>query len=138
MGLRHTEDGRPLPRPNPTTQPFFDAAREHRLVLQRCPRDGFFYYPRSRCPACLGDDWTWEECSGRGEVHSFTIDRIGHLPALRALAPFAIAIVELDEGPRITARLVDADVDEVAVGMPVEPAFEDVDGMTLVHFRPRS
>ncbi len=138
MGLRHTESGRPLPLPNPTTQPFFDAAREHRLALQRCPRDGFFYYPRSRCPHCLGDDWAWETCSGEGEVHSFTIDRVGHVPALREYAPFAIAIVELANGPRITARLVDVSVDDVAIGMPVEPAFEDVDGITLVHFRPRA
>ena len=78
-----SESGRPLPIPNPTTQAFFDAARAHRLDLQRCPRDGFFFYPRSRCPRCLGDDWEWESVSGRGEVHAFTIDRVGHDPALR-------------------------------------------------------
>jgi hypothetical protein len=104
--------------------------------MQRCPRDGFFFYPRSRCPSCLGVDWDWEETSGRGTVHSFTVDRIGHVPALRAIAPFAIAIVELDEGPRITARLVEIDADRVEVGQPVEACYEDVDEMTLVHFRP--
>ena len=118
--MRYAGDGRPLPTPTDTSLPFFEGARERRLVLQRCPRDGFFFYPRSRCPVCLGDDWSWEDTSGRGSVHSFTVDRIGHVPALRELAPFAIAIVELEEGPHVTARLV------------------DVDDMTVVHFRPAS
>ncbi len=133
-----SESGRPLPIPNPTTQPFFDAARAHRLELQRCPRDGFFFYPRSRCPRCLGDDWEWESVSGRGEVHAFTIDRVGHDPALSALVPFAIAIVELEEGPRVTANVVGCAVEEVHVGQPLEVCFEDVDEHTLVHFRPRA
>jgi len=136
MGTRHASDGRPLPWANPTTRPFFEGAREHRLVLQHCPRDGFFFYPRSRCPHCLGDDWRWEPVSGRGTVHSFTVDRVGHVPALRALAPYAVAIVELDEGPRMTARLVDCDVDSVRVGLPVAAAYEEVEDATLVHFRP--
>lgn len=132
------ESGRPLPIPNPTTQPYFDAAREHRLQLQRCPRDGFFFYPRSHCPDCMGDDWEWEAVSGRGEVHAFTIDRIGHDPALGPLTPLAIAIVELEEGPRISANIVECDVAEVRVGQAVEVCFEDVDEHTLVHFKPRA
>ena len=132
------ESGRPLPVPNPTTRPFFDAAREHRLVLPRCPRDGFFFYPRSRCPRCWRDDWEWQAASGRGEVHAFTVDRVGHDPALGPLAPFAIAVVELEEGPRMTAAVVDCDVDDLRVGMPLEVCFLDVDGDALVQFRPRS
>jgi hypothetical protein len=136
MGTRHAPDGRPLPWVNPTTRPFFDGARGRKLLLQRCPRDGCFHYPRSHCPTCLGDDWQWVEASGRGVVHSFTIDRAGHHPALAKLAPYAIAIVELEEGPRMTARLVDCDVEKVRVGLPVVAAFEDAPGATLVHFRP--
>ena len=86
--------------------------------------------------ACLGRDWAWEEVAGRGRVHSFTVDRVGHVPALRELAPYAIAIVELEAGPRMTARLVDCDPNAVKVGMPVVAAYEDVEGTTLVHFRP--
>jgi hypothetical protein len=136
MGVKHASDGRPLPWVNPTTRPFFAAARERRLVLQRCPRDGFFFYPRSRCPSCLGSDWVWQEVAARGRVHSFTVDRVGHVPALRKQAPYAIAIIELEAGPRMTARLVDCAPDAVKVGMPVVAAFEDVEDATLVHFRP--
>lgn len=136
--MRYAEDGRPLPTPTDTSLPFFEGARERKLVLQRCPRDGFFFYPRSRCPSCLGDDWRWEDVSGRGKVHAFTVDRIGHDPALAARAPFAIALVELDEGPRMPANLIDCEVDDVSVGMRVEAAYEDVDDVTLVRFRPAS
>ncbi|HZO08138.1 MAG TPA: Zn-ribbon domain-containing OB-fold protein [Myxococcota bacterium] len=138
MGTRHSADGRPIPWPNPTTRPFFDAARERRLRLQRCPRDGFFFYPRSRCPRCLGADWEWRDASGRGVVHSFSVDRVGHLPGLERAVPYAIAIVELEEGPRLTARIVDCDVDALRVGAPVEARYEDVEDVTLLHFAPRS
>jgi len=138
MGTRHDSQGRPLPLVNATTKPHFDAARERRFAMQRCPRDGFFFYPRSRCPTCLGADWSWQTASGRGVVHSFTIDRAGHVPALARLAPYVVAIVELDEGPRCTARLVDCDVERVHVGMRVEATYEDVEGGTVVHFRPET
>ena len=136
MGTRHDRAGRPLPLPNPTTRAHFEALREHRFVLQRCPRDGFFIYPRSRCPACLGADWSWQTASGRGLVHSFTVDRAGHVPALAKLAPYVVAIVELDEGPRCVARLVDCDPERVTVGLPVEVAYEDVEDGTIANFRP--
>ncbi len=138
MGLQHTPEGRPVALANPTSRPFFDAAREGRLVLQRCPRDGFFFYPRSHCPRCLGTDWSWEAASGRGTVHSFTIDRVGHAPGLGAEVPYAIAIVELEEGPRMTARLVDCDPDSVHVGQEVEARFEPLLDVAVVHFTPRA
>ena len=136
MMMRYASDGRPLPTPTDTSLPFFEGAREGRLVLQSCPRDGYFFYPRSRCPSCLADDWQWETVSGRGSVHAFTVDRIGHDPALASKVPFVIAIIELDEGPRMTANIVDCDVDAVRVGMPVEASFENIDDVTLVRFRP--
>jgi uncharacterized OB-fold protein len=138
MGTQMALDGRPLPRPNPTTQPFFDAAEEGRLDLQRCPRDGFFFYPRSRCPECLADDWAWETVSGRGEIAAVTVDRLGHDPALAADVPYVVAIVSLEEGPRMPARIVDCEDQELRVGLAVEACFEAIDGVTLVRFRPRS
>ena len=137
MGTQMASDGRPLPWPNPTTQPFFDAAAAGRLELQRCPRDGFFFYPRSRCPECLGDDWSWQEVSGRGTIAAVTIDRLGHDPALAADVPYVVAIVTLDEGPRMPARIVECDADALAVGLAVEACFERIDDVTLVRFRPR-
>ena len=130
------ENGRPIPRRTPTSAPYFDAAREGKLRLQECPRDGFFFYPRSRCPKCLEDDWSWKDVSGRGEIYSYTIDRIGLDPAQRARVPYVVAIVELEEGPRLTTNIVDCEVGGVFVGMPVRVAFEDLGRETLIHFKP--
>lgn len=130
-------DGRPIPRRTPTSAPYFDGAREGKLVLQRCPRDGFFFYPRSRCPVCLGDDWKWERCSGRGKVYSFTVDRVGLDPAQHGQLPLVVAAVELEEGPRLTTRLVGCDPAQVSVGLPVEVVFEDLGRESLIHFQLR-
>jgi len=130
-------DGRPIPRRTPTSAPYFDAARTGRLLLQRCPRDGFFFYPRSHCPTCLGTDWKWEQVSGRGTVYSFTVDRAGLDPAQKSQLPLVVAAVELEEGPRLTSRIVGCAPESVAVGLPVEVRFEDLGAETLIHFTPR-
>jgi uncharacterized OB-fold protein len=132
----HTDGGRPLPRRTPISSTHFDAAKEHRLTIQRCPRDGFFFYPRSRCPHCLADDWTWEEMSGRGVVYAFTIDRVGHDPAQRARLPLVVAVIDLEEGARLTSNIVECAPEAVDVGMPVEVVFEDLGPETLIQFRP--
>lgn len=132
------DSGRPLPRRTPVSAPYLDAARDGRLHLQKCPRDGFFFYPRPRCPECLGDDWAWEDTSGRGRVYSFTVDRVGLDPAQRERLPLVVAIVELDEGPRVTTNVVGCAPEDVKVGMSVVATFEDLGPETLVLFRPAS
>jgi uncharacterized OB-fold protein len=129
------QDGRPLAEPTPLAAPFFDALREGHLLLPCCPRDGFFFYPRNRCPACLKADWTWQQTSGRGQVYSFTVDRIGHDPALAASIPLVIAIVELVEGPRVPANIVDCPCEGVSIGMAVEVAFSRDASASLLLFR---
>ena len=130
------EGGRPIPRRTPVSAPHFDAAREGRLRIQRCPRHGFFFYPRSRCPECLADDWVWEDVSGRGRVYSYTVDRVGLDPAQSARVPLVVAIVELEEGPRLTTNIVGCPAESVSVGMDVEVAFEDLGSESLIQFRP--
>ena len=131
-------NGRPLPRRTPISAPYFDAAKQGQLVIPRCPRDGFFFYPRNRCPECLADDWVWEQVSGRGTLYAFTIDRVGHDPAQRSRLPLIVAAVDLDEGPRLTTNLVDCTPDDVEIGMPLEVAFEELDGEALILFKPGS
>ena len=75
--------------------------------------------------------------SGRGVVHAFAIDRVGHDPAQRSRLPLVIAAVDLEEGPRLTTNIVGCAPEDVVVGMEVEVCFEDVDEESLVHFQPR-
>lgn len=141
MGMPTTSSGRPLPRITPVSKPLYEAASEGRLLLPHCPRDGFFFYPRNRCPSCLQDDWSWDEASGRGAVHAFTIDRVGHDPGQRERVPLVVAVIELAEGPRMTANVLECAPEDVHVGMEVEVLFEpltrsDGESVTLVQFRP--
>lgn len=131
---------KPLPEPTLATQPYWDAARQHRLVLQRSKQTGkFIYYPRAFSPFGADDELEWVEVSGRGTVYAFTIARRPTAPQWTPDCPYVIAIVELEEGPRLTANILGCPVDEVRVGMPVSVRFEDVTPeVTLVQFEPRS
>ncbi|MBK6663565.1 MAG: Zn-ribbon domain-containing OB-fold protein [Thermoflexaceae bacterium] len=131
---------KPLPDPNPVTRPFWDAAREHRLRLQRSRKTGtYIHYPRAVSPFGADDELTWEDVSGRGHVWSYTVARRATAPQFEADVPYVIAIVELEEGPHMTANIIGCDPDTVRVGLPVEAAFVDVTPeVTLVQFRPRT
>ncbi|MHB8383107.1 MAG: Zn-ribbon domain-containing OB-fold protein [Candidatus Binataceae bacterium] len=126
---------KPLPKPSPTSRPFWVAARRHELKLQRCAACGkFIYYPRPRCPYCFGDNLEWRQVSGRGKVYSFTIVRRASHRAFTD--PYVLAIVELEEGPRMTAN-IDAPPESVRVDQKVVVHFDDVTpANTLVNFRP--
>lgn len=129
---------KPLPEPTPATQPFWDALRQHRLLLQRSKKTGrVIYYPRSVSPHGPKDALEWVECSGRGVVYSFTVARRPTAPQWADDGPYVIAIVELEEGARLTANIVDCPPEEVRIGMPVSATYADVTPeVTLLQFRP--
>lgn len=129
---------RPLPEPTPLTQPFWEAARRHELVIQKCKKCGnHVFYPRYNCPTCGSRDLEWVTSSGKGNVYTFTVARRPTHPAFADRVPYVIAIVELEEGVHMTTNIVECQPDQVRVGMEVEAAFEDVsDEVSLVMFRP--
>ncbi len=131
-----SEYQKPLPKPTPTSRPFWEAARLHELSLQRCAAcTAYIYYPRARCPHCFSDRLGWERVSGRGKVYSYTVVRRASSRSF-ADQPYVLAIVELNEGPRMTTNIV-AEPHNVKVGMPVVVHFDDVTPEhTLVKFKP--
>jgi uncharacterized OB-fold protein len=131
-----SEYHKPLPKSTPTSRPFWEAARRHELSLQRCAAcKAYIYYPRERCPHCFSDRLAWERVSGRGKVYSYTVVRRASSRSF-ADQPYVLAIVELDEGPRMTSNIVAAP-ESVKVGMPVVVQFDDVTPEhTLVKFKP--
>jgi uncharacterized OB-fold protein len=130
---------KPLPVPTPESQPFWDAVRRHELRLQRCQACGQFWFPPSNvCPECLSPAWAWELVSGRGTVFSFVVMHRAYHPGFKDALPYNVAVIELEEGPRLVSNVVDCRNEELYVGMPVEVAFDDVtDTVTLPKFRPR-
>lgn len=122
---------------NPDSKPFWDATAEDRLLLPRCDRcSTVIWYPREFCPACGSLDVSWFEASGRGSVYSFSIVRKGE-NMYTAAAPYVLAYVELEEGPRIMTNIVDCEVEEVAIGQAVSVVFHDTgQGQKLPRFAP--
>jgi uncharacterized OB-fold protein len=91
------------------------------------------------CTECGSQALEWVVACGRGTVYSYTVARRPTHPAFAERVPYVIAIVELDEGPRVTTNVVDCDPDAVRIGLPVELTFEaPVDGIALPLFRPSS
>lgn len=121
------------------TKPFWDAAAEGRLVLPRCMScETVIWYPRTFCPRCHTEGVEWVDASGEGTVYSFAITRKGDGP-WREVAPYVLAYVELDEGPRVLTNIVDCDVDAVSVGQRVKVTFDAAEGGVAVpRFRPVS
>lgn len=129
---------KPLPQPNAVSRPFWEAAAEHRLCLQRSKSTGkYVFYPRGVSPYGAGDELEWVEVSGRGTVYSYTVAHRPAAPQWAGDTPYVIAIVALEEGPHMTTNIVGCDPAAVRIGMPVVVAFDDVaPGVTLVKFRP--
>lgn len=128
----------PVPAPTvyPETEPFWQGTAQGRLVLPRCEDCGVtIWYPRSFCPKCGSRNVAWFEATGHGQIYSFTECYRGS-GEYRKLASYILALVELDEGPRLMTNLVDVDPDNIAVGKPVEVVFHDTgEGSSLVRFR---
>ncbi|MGH3321038.1 MAG: Zn-ribbon domain-containing OB-fold protein [Streptosporangiaceae bacterium] len=129
-----------IPGSTDLTAPYWDAARRHALVAQRCGDCGRLRHPPlPRCPACRGADVDWIPLAGDGFLYTYTVVWHPTHAALRDRVPYVVALVELAEGPRVVANILDCPVDEVSVGMPVRVTFEHVaDGVVVPQFVPTS
>ena len=129
-----------LPTPDAETQPYWDAARERRLLIKHCRSCGRnHFYPRPFCPLCWSGDVEWVEASGRATLYTYSIVRRNDLPPFAERVPYVAAVVDLDEGPRLLTNVVDCDEEALAIGMALEVDFRvETDEVTVPVFRPAS
>ena len=130
-----------VPDPTPAARGFWDALAEGRVDIQRCDVcDRWVWYPRARCPACLSPDLTWTTVTGNGTLYSFTVARQPTTEAFAEAEDLILAVVELDEGPKVTSVLEEVAPAEVHIGMTVEPLIvaTGADSLPLLRHRPRS
>lgn len=128
---------------NPEAEPFWTAAADGRLVLPRCDDcQQYIWYPRAFCPMCGADAVTWTELSGRGTVYAVTVLRKAMGPWASA-APFPVAYVELDEGPRLLTTVITDEPEGVCIGDQVTATFlplpdlpDDAPAQAIVRFAP--
>lgn len=129
---------RPLPVINELNKPFFDGLNNAQLLLQRCTACGHLRYPLAAiCPECLNTSSTWERMSGRGKVHSTVVFHQVYNDAFADQVPYNVAIVELDEGPRLMSNVVGIAPDAVTVEQRVEVVFTKLrDDICIPQFAP--
>ncbi len=131
-------DGLPVPIVNADSAPYWEGAREGKLLLQRCEVcQALRFFPRYLCTECGSEKTRWVEVSGRGTVHSFTIVHRAALPEFQAQTPYAIALIDLAEGPRMMTNVVGEDALNVEIGDAVDVTFEDrgIDGAKIPQFQ---
>lgn len=116
-----------LPTIEPESRPYWEAAAEGRLLLRACNGCGtVHHYPRPFCPKCWGEDVRWVEASGRATLYTWSTVHVNDMYPFKERLPYVAAVVDLQEGPRMMTNVVDADPDQLRVGMSLRVLFRQV------------
>lgn len=127
----------PGPEITDLNRPYWDALKDGRLTYQCCQACGHKWLPaRAECPGCLGEDWSWAQASGRARLISWVVYRIAYHASFAQRLPYTVAVVELDEGPRLFSNIVDADASRLKIDMPLRMVIEDEGGFAVPRFNP--
>lgn len=132
-----THYNKPLPLLNDENRPFWKACRAGRLTMQQCAKCAHIRFPISPfCPRCLSNEFSWSDLSGRGTVFSFIVFHQAYHAGFKEELPYNVALVQLDEGPRMFSNIVDAPNEKVQVGDLVQAVFVEVTPeITIPRFR---
>ena len=137
MATTPRPDFRILPRVRDDNEFFWTSGEDGRLRFTRCQSCGYWIHPTSPiCPECHSKDLAPEEVSGSATLHTYTINRQAWIPGFDP--PYVVAIVELpeQEGLRLTTNLVNVELEDVQIGMPVKVTFEHWEDVWLPLFEP--
>jgi uncharacterized protein len=136
LGVQTPVEG-PRVRPTPVSLPFWEGLAREQLLIQHCDSCGsWVYYPRLRCSNCLSDRLRWQEVPPSGIVYTFSVARQPVAPWFPADPPLIIAVVELENGVRLTTNIIDADPENLSIGTPVTGVFDHRADVTLLKFTP--
>jgi uncharacterized protein len=122
-------DSMPLPAAGAPTLEWWQAAADHRLLVQVCDQCGRHRHPPTPlCPRCRSWSASWQEHPGTGTIYTFTVVHQAFLPDLAERVPYVVAVIDLSGpgGTRLVTNIVDVDPSTVRIGMPVEVVFEDM------------
>ena len=129
-----------LPVIDVESAPFWAGTKQHKFLIRHCNACGrSHFYPRHSCPHCWSDNCEWRPSSGRGRVYSYTVIHHNDVLPFKERLPYIVALIDLEEGVRVTTNIVEGTPEVMHVGMPVEVVYEHVtDEVTLPQFRPRA
>jgi len=125
---------RPVPVPTSLSLPFWEGTRSGELLIPRCGGCGArFFVPEPACPGCLSRAWSYQPTSGRGTVYAVTV--VHRVPGPGFEVPFALAVIDLDDGGTLLSHVVDCDPAQVSIGLRVRVDFREYTGeITLPYF----
>lgn len=131
---------KPAPDPDGLNAEFYEHCAKGELCFQRCEDCGTWrHLPRYMCAACGSDRWKWAASSGRGKIFTWTVTHQAMHPAFAADVPYAIIVVELEEGVRMVSASRGIAPSALELGLPVRVEFERLsEQMALPVFRPVS
>ena len=129
---------RHLPVIDAESAPFWAGTRRRKLLFRQCNSCGRnHFYPRAACPHCWSEQCEWRAAAGTGRIFSYTVIHHNDSLPFREMLPYIVVLVDLDEGVRVTANLVECTPEVVHVGMAVQVIYEDITAeVTLPQFRP--
>lgn len=138
LGLSDADFIKPTPRPMPWSQPFWDAARENRLVFKTCLDCGHVDHPPYLyCTECGSHRSEWRPARGVATLVAFAVNTYGVPAAFIEDLPYVLAVVDLPEGPRMISNIVDCPHDQLRNGMALEVVFHRIDDtIVLPKWRP--
>ena len=123
--------------PTPTSQPYWNALAQEKLLIQRCTACGtWVFYPRIRCTTCLSAHLEWQEVDPTGTLYTFSVAFHPTAPWFTADPPLVVAVVELPNGVRMTTNVITDDVRSLSIGMALTGVFDHREDVTLLKFRP--
>ena len=127
-----------VPQPDGLNAEFYAHCAAGELRFQRCTACATWRHPpRVRCAACGSDEYEWALATGRGQIYSWTVTHRPIDPGFADEVPYAVLVVEMEEGPRLVGNLRELAPSELSLGVSVEVVFEPVaDQVALTHFRP--
>jgi len=129
---------KPIPVPSAEAQPYWDGLRDRKLLMPRCDACGKYWFPPSLlCPHCNATKWTWASTSGHGRIFSYVVYHRVYHPGFADEVPYAVAVLELDEGPRMISNVIGIAPDKLACDMRVEVVYQPItETITLPKFKP--
>lgn len=127
-----------VPKPDSLTQPYWDGVKLRELKIQKCSDCGHIWHPPLPiCPQCYSKAIRWITTSGRGTVYSFTIIHHAAHVAVADRVPYLVALITLEEGPRVVSNILNCNPSEVVIGMKVSLTFQEIaSGVLLPQFEP--
>lgn len=128
FGCKDEDFVKPLPVPTAWSKPFWEGAKQHKLLLKKCKACGHIDHPPYLyCTSCANEDeYEWIEASGKATLYAYAVNIYGVPFAFMEDLPYVTALVDLAEGPRMISNIVDSDPKELKNGMELKVVFEEV------------